>query len=1037
MLYDHKIARNRVQVFIDTVLLPARYRPVSELEIGVFQSAEPCSYAQAAGAKYEPARLGFRFGPAWSTAWFRLRGAVPAGTVLEQLVLLMDTNTEACVWKEGVPYHGLSRHHRYAPLDASFVQNGRVELLVEAAANQMFGITEWRPRTPDEQIGHLTEARLAVVQPEVDQLWHDMSFALQLVDVLDEAAPRRGKLLFALNAACNAALPNDLPGTAAAARAALGPVLRAPANASAGDCYATGHAHIDTAWLWPLRETRRKCYRTFSTALRNMERYPDYRFQASQAAQYEFIRQDAPEVFEQIRRRVASGQWDAGGGSWVECDCNLVSGESLVRQILYGTRYWQQHFGIAQSYLWLPDTFGYSAALPQILVQAGMRVFFTQKISWNQFNKFPHHTFWWAGLDGTKILAHFLTSDNYNANCSPKELRYSERAFKQSDRCNTWLYAFGWGDGGGGPTAEMIEMLRRSADCEEMPRARMATVREYVDVLHAEAQALPTWDGELYLELHRGTLTTQGANKRHNRKAELRLRDVELLHALPRPGADYPSAKLEQTWKTVLLNQFHDILPGSSIGWVYDDCARDYAQVDAALAELEQTGLQKWAAGADTSGAKHPVVAVNTLGWQRSGVVELPGEVPAETQTLAALGGETAPVQTGQTLDGTPARLGLVRDVPAVGHRVFDAQGGAAKPGFVPVRGTSATLENEWLRAEFDAAGRIVSLRDKRAQRELLQAGEPANQLVVYEDRPQCWDAWDIDVYYLEKGRPVAEPARVTLVEAGPLRATLRVEHALGQSRVKQDIHLTCASPRLDFETWVDWRGDHELLRVLFPLDLRSAHASYHTQFGQLQRTTHFNTKWDLGHFECCGHHWADLAEPDYGAALLSDCKYGYSCHGHVLGLSLLRAPTNPDPQADRGEHRFTYSLLPHTGDLRTGGVVQAGYDLNVPLRVVSATPHAGPRGATGSLLTCAAPNLVVDTVKKAEDDGRVIVRLYEAWGQRGKAVVRWDPALGSAKFVDLLESGPTPIEVLVERSAAGEIVFGYRPFGLYTLALG
>jgi len=1030
VLPDHKLARDRVARCLHTVVEPARFRRVAELSAEVYQCAEPCSLAHATAATYRPVPLGFRWGPLWSTAWFRFTAELPPGTALDRLYAAIDTGTEACVWQAGIPYHGLSGYHKRVPLTPDFVRDARVTLLVEAAANRMFGQEEWQPAHPGDEIGQLREAHLLEHQPEVDALFYDLFFALQLADTLDTDLPRRRKLIFALNAAVNALDAVDVPGTAARARVALRPALEAPANASAGRCFAVGHAHIDTAWLWPVRETRRKCYRTFATALRLMERYPEYRFQQSQAQLYAFVQADAPQLFEQIRRRVAEGRWDAGGGMWVECDCNLVSGESLVRQILHGTRYWRAQFGTEQSYLWLPDTFGYSAALPQILTQAGIRTFFTQKMSWNQFNKFPHHTFWWAGLDGTPILAHFLTSDTYNSDCTPKQLRYSERAFKQSDRCNTWLYAYGWGDGGGGPTAEMLELLARAVDCEELPRVQLSTVRAFAEALHADARDLPTWDGELYLEYHRGTLTTQAANKRANRRAELALRDVEILHALApaSPAAAYPAAELDAAWKTVLLNQFHDILPGSSIGWVYEDTARDYARLDEQLGTLRSTGLAAWVAAVDTSAARAPLVAVNTLGWPRRAVVALPDGVVASA------------AQLGETLDGRPAHLvRLTADVPPIGHRVFDAADAAlGAPEPEPARADGTLLENAWIRAEFDAAGRLARLLDKRTGRTVTRPGEPANQLVLYDDRPIYWDAWDIDVFYLEKARPVTAPASIRVVESGPLRAALRVERELdGHSRLVQCIRLTCDSARLDFETQVDWHAEHELLRVLFPLDLRSMSATYHTQFGYLQRPTHRNTSWDVARFECCGHHWCDLSEPDYGAALLTDCKYGYSCHGHVLGLSLLRSPTSPDPQADRGTHRFTYSLLPHPGDLRSGGVVQAGYALNVPLHVVPADRHTGPRGAAWSGLSCEQPNLVLETVKKAEDDDRLIVRLHEIWGQRGPTVLRWNPALGQARFVNILEREAPGIAPPDVQGEPGRLSWPHRPFGLYTVAIG
>ncbi|HUT58137.1 MAG TPA: glycoside hydrolase family 38 C-terminal domain-containing protein, partial [Phycisphaerae bacterium] len=764
--------------FIKTCIEPARFNPLCELDVEVFQCPEPCSFDEAMGAQYKPVSVGFQWGPAWSTAWFRMTGAVPPDVAVDRLYAFIDTGSEACIWKDGTPYHGLSEYHKCAPLDASFIENGRLTLMVEAAANRLWGLDGWEQLRSDEPIGRLTQARAALIVPEVNRLYHDVTFALQLADALDKDSPRRRKLIFALNEAVNAVDPARVPDTAPPALERLKPALAARANASAAACHAVGHAHIDMAWLWPIRETRRKCYRTFSTVLRNMERFGEYRFQQGQAQLYAFIKEDHPELFEAIRRRVADGRWDAGGGLWVEPDCNLIGGESLVRQILHAASYWRTEFGVEQTYLWLPDTFGYCAALPQILAQAGMPTFFTQKLSWNQFNRFPHHTFWWVGLDGTRVLAHFLTSDTYSSDCSPAQLRTSERAFRQSDRCNHWLYAFGWGDGGGGPTADMLELLQRSKDCEELPRVRMSTVAEFADALHRDARNLPSWDGELYLETHRGTLTTHAANKRHNRRAELRLRDAEMLHALSPHGlGDYPADALDECWKILLLNQFHDILPGSSIRWVYEDSERDYARLAAKLDEIVSTGLRHWAEAADTSATANPIVAVNTLSWPRTEVVELPADVASDHACVTAPDEDDAtPIQQGVALDGGATRLALLADVNPIGHRVFDVVKAAAPADSVtPASASSRSLENEWLRVELDDAGRLVSLLDKHAGRDVLRDSRPANQFVLYEDRPHREDAWNVEIHYLEKRHPVDAPADITVAENGPLRASLRI----------------------------------------------------------------------------------------------------------------------------------------------------------------------------------------------------------------------------------------------------------------------
>ncbi len=1041
MLSDHKSGRDRVARFIESCVIPSRYRPIEDFSAAVFQTAEPCGFSQACAAEYQPVQPGFHFGPTWSTAWFRFGVRLP-DVAPNQLVALIDTNTEACVWLDGVPFHGLSEFHKAVPLDERFITAGEIELYVEAAANQLWGADQFRGRYTEEPIGLLREARLAERLPEVEQLAHDMQFALQLVDLLEPGEPRRKRLLYALNEAVNAVDALDVAGTVQQARAILKPVLQAPANASASRCHAVGHAHIDVAWLWPLRETRRKSYRTFATMLRLMERYPDFKFQQSQAVLYDFVRQDHPDLFAQIRQFVAEGRLDAGGGMWLEPDCNLIRGESLVRQILHGVRFWREHFGIEQTYLWLPDTFGYCAALPQIMKQAGLDTFYSQKMSWNQINRFPHHTFHWVGLDGSRVLAHFLTSDTYNSDCSPKQLRHSERAFAQGDRCHDWLYAYGWGDGGGGPTTQMIEALSRSANCEGMPRVQMSTVTEFTETLHADTCNLPTWDGELYLETHRGTLTTHAANKRYNRLAETRLRDAEILHALAPGGlSGYPAEALDEAWKIALLNQFHDILPGSSIHWVYEDSARDYADLNGKLWELEQAGLSAWASAADTSSASKPLVAINTLGWARTEVVALPEALADDVNAVAdPLVNAAGLAQTGQDIDGNQERLVVLRDVDPLGHRVFDLAGTSEPSGeepFVPVQVSTSRLENAYIRLDLDELGRVMSVYDKRVDREVVLPEQPANDLVLYEDRPTVDDAWNVDLSYLEKPLPLPDAAEISVADRGPLRGSIRVKRAINSaSYVEQLIRLSAVSGRVDFVTRVHWQADHQLLRVRFPVQIRSNTATYHAQFGYHERPTHFNTSWDLAKFECCGHHWCDVSEPDYGVALLSDCKYGYSCHGNVLGLSLLRAPRHPDPQADRGQHNFTYSLLPHPGDLRSGRVIFAGQELNTPLHLVPAEPHLGARGLQFSALRCNRENVLIDTVKRAEADHRLIVRCYETFGQRGTTTLRWDPTYGTATPIDLLEQPSTRAGFMVDRSEPGSVSWRHRPFGLYSFAI-
>ena len=1062
------LTRGRVQKYLEKVIRPAVYGVRAPLEIGLYQCPDPIPYEQAIGQSFRPVAVGLRFGPKWSTAWFHLRGKIPAELAGQKVVLRFCSETEALVYRNGVPEQGMEKNHDDYGLAHPAKGGETVDLFLECGVNTLFGAAGGsravsrqpinsldQPGAGEALFGHLHRCEIAVLYPEVRALAWDLDFLLNLEGKLPEKSPRKRQILWALNDALNALETDDILGTTAAARALLEPVIRTPAGGSATACYGVGHAHIDTAWLWPLRETVRKCARTFSTQCQLMDEYPDYVFQASQAQLYAFTKQNYPGLYAKIKERVQRGQWEPGGAMWVEADCNIPSGESLVRQILHGTNFWKKEFGISQSYLWLPDVFGYSAALPQILKQAGLEYFVTQKISWNQINKFPHHTFYWEGIDGTKVLSHFLPADNYNASNLPEELIHSQENNLDADRANLYLTAFGYGDGGGGPTREHIERIHRAEDSDGLPKARCARVDTFLKDLAAQSKDLQTWVGELYLELHRGTYTTQAKNKRANRQSEFLLHDAEFL-AATRPGsqgigagAGYPAATLDQAWKTVLLNQFHDIIPGSSITWVYEESQEQYAQLRQDVGKVIADATAGWTGAINTSGLRRPVVVFNTLSWDDSELVVLPAAAKGgggAGSLRDGTGRVVSPVQQIELADGGgTAWLARALEVPPLGYAVFELSEQAAPlaPAEAVVGSVTAggggVLENRLLRVELDGVGRITRLFDKLARREVVETGRPANQWVLYEDKPNNWPAWDIDIHYLDKPRPIDTAAELKLAEAGPLRAVIEVRRAFGKaSRMVQRIQLAAESLRLEFVTHVEWQEADTLLRVLHPVNVHAPRATFEIQFGHAERPTHFNTSWDYARFEVCAQKWADLSEPGYGVALLNTGKYGHSVHGNVLGLSLLRSPDEPDPKADRGSQDFTYALLPHAGDLRvgtqaSGGVIQQAYRLNVPLLVSAATPHAGPLGLRGSVCSCDQPNVIIETIKQAEESDALIVRLYEAYGRRGPARLTVHVPFKKAVAVDLLER---PTELYAVRATGTAIDLEMTPFAIRTIRL-
>jgi alpha-mannosidase len=1019
----------RFRVFASQVLEPAVYPTSVPLAAAAFQCPDPIPHDEAVQAAYEPVEIGWRWGPVWSTAWFRLTGRVPPKMSGRPLALRFSCGTEALLWQAGIARQGFDDNHDSVVLCESATSGEELCLHVEAACNHPLGTAkffwqeaEFNRRWDTPQPGILERCELAVYDPLVWQLWRTYDFARQLLLLLPEDSQRGQELCETLRRTTERIGDTNVPASAEAALEILTSGLREHAGTATSSCIAIGHAHIDTAWLWRIRETRRKCIRSFATALELMNRFPEFRFVCSQAQQYEWIEQDAPELFERIAARVRDGHWEAGGAVWVEPDCNVPAGESLVRQILCATRYWQQKFGPAapQRFLFLPDTFGFSGALPQIMAQAGLDTFITNKLCWNDTNEFPHMNFRWRGIDGTEVLAHATPGKDYNAVNSPTELTRGAKNAARKDRARTgiWLQPFGYGDGGGGPTDWTIHNALLAEQCTGLPKARIDRVSSVCDELHqchetlrAKGRDLPLWDGELYLEYHRGTYTTQAWLKRANRRAEQGLRVAEWLTfagptSLSEQEHDAARAQLDEAWKLLLLNQFHDILPGSSITAVYDDARAQHERLRGIYETLIDDGVRRWSGHADTCNRSQPMIVLNPCSHQRTGVVECDG------------------------------RLHWVADVPAMGMTLLDR---ADQPPTTPVRVERRVLSNGLLTATIDEAGQVTSLKRCGSERDARARGV-LNQLVLYDDRPRGWDAWDIDEDYADRAFPVTGPAATWRVIAdGPLRAAIEVSRPLGSgSKITQRFTLEAGSPRLDIATSVDWHEEHRLLRALFPVDVRARHATYEIQFGHLERPTHRNTPWDQARFEVCAHRWMDLSEPGFGVALLNDCKYGHSCRENVLGLSLLRSPKFPDPRADLGRHEFTYSLIVHDGDWRAAGVDRQAEALNNPL-IVRPLP-AGSAGTTHDRWTpfeLAAHGPVgveIVAVKRAADDDRLILRLVETHGGRGHVTVAWNLPVVGVQCVDLLERPSSNAEITHD-SPSRRTTVPLRPFQIVTLA--
>lgn len=1010
-----ELTRRRLHHFASR--LPALFYPQrAPITLAVYSAPGRIQFEEAQQGNYRPAQVGEHFGPLWSTHWFRVAIKIPPGWQGQEVHLLWDSSSEACVWQAGIPVQGLTGSfsswrddsiRKEFILTRSAQGDEALELFIEIACNGLFGLDNTQA---NPHIGTLQQAEIAVFDRAAWALYWDYKVVADMAQHLPTNTARGGQALFAANAMVNVIQLTER-ATWDVARDIAAQFLSARAGEGQHQLSAVGHAHIDTAWLWPLAETKRKCIRSFASALRYMDDYPEYKFACSQAQQYAWMKRHCPALFERIRAKVRAGQFIPVGGTWVEPDCNLPSGESLVRQFLFGQRFFQQEFGVTCREFWNPDVFGYSGALPQIMRGAGVRYFLTQKLSWNQFNKPASHTFLWEGIDGSRILTHFPPADTYNSEATVKDVLFNVTNFKDHERANESYLLFGYGDGGGGPTPAMLEQLRRMGHVDGLPHVQIRSPQEFFARCEADIQDPTVWVGELYFELHRGTYTTQARNKQNNRQSEILLHDVEFLSAIAQATGEfsYPADQLAQLWELVLTNQFHDIIPGSSIAEVYQDSAVEYTSLLAQAERLREESLLAWAGHPPAAPGPAPhVCAVNTLSAARSEVVELPDGVS---------GGQTA---------ANGRALGLV-SAPALGYAIATPQF-PNSPVTLSESEDNLILENGLMRAVFNRRGGLASLVDKRARRESLAPTQTANRFVLFDDDPLAWEAWDVDAFHLEKRieAPGAHSARVT--ESGPLRAAVEFEYQLTpNSTLRQTIQLTAVSPYLEFETWVNWHEKRQFLKVEFPFEVHATQATYEIQFGHVQRPTHFNTSWDMARFEVCAHKWADVSEPGFGVALLSDSKYGYAVHGNVMRLSLLRSPTYPDAQADEGDHHFRYALLPHAGTFQDAGVIESARRFNMPLLLKPTQRQVVER----SFFTVDTPTVIVDTVKKAEDSNALIVRLYEAHGGRGLARLTSPLPVQTLTRCNLLEEDEAQLS-WVDNGVTLEL----RPFEIVTLKL-
>lgn len=1013
------------------------FEPVGEVAMEWIETRAHLRRPPSEG-KWRPARAGMEWGSAWSSAWFRGRAVVPEAAAGRHLFLHADTGAPEALWfLDGRPrglfdgqnttlYMGGNHHHALLVADAR--PGAAIDIAIEAYAGHPSVGSHPHDMTPEQASDPALFRRtyrkveLALRRDDVADFVFDLWTLLSLLEVLPEESLRHGRVIAGLAEVFRAIdqLPHELPESVwrpklAAAREIMRPLLDAQNGTTAPLIGLTGHSHMDTAWHWTVDETIRKCARTYANALLLMEQYPEFRFIQSSVVHADMMRAHYPEIFEGISRAVRQGRWEPNGAMWVEPDCNMSSGEAFVRQFLIGQRTTRAWWGYTSDVFWLPDTFGYSAAMPQLMRGCGVKYFCTTKLSWNDTNRFPYDTFVWHGLDGTEVIAHFTMIHLWP---TPDTMVKQWRDVQHKDVQDRRLLGYGFGDGGGGPQFEQIEIARRVEDLEGCPRSRHISAGEFMQQLEAEiGPRLPHWHGELYLELHRGTLTSVAATKKLNRQAELALRDAEMLCTFAAiEGAEYPHEELDTLWKMLLLNQFHDILPGSSIPEVNDEAFRD---LTACVARAR--GMASQAAEALARPAEGRVTLFNTLSWDRAGEIALDG-VPEDLVPADPI----IEFQRVETVDGRKLLVIAGAEIPALGAAVLALKENASNSNNSPFHYSGNRLATPHAEVLFDGAGRISSLLDKASGRQLVAPGGALNTFLLGQDVPKDWDNWDIDTDQESKMREETRLVSREVAADGPIEFRIRSEYRIGLgSTLRQDMVFHASTPRIDFETVVDWSEKHVLLKASFATSIVCERARHEIQFGHVERPTHRNRPTDRAMFETCNHKWTDLSESGFGVALLNDCKYGVGVHRGTMALSLIKSGTHPDPRGDAGRHVFRYALLPHAGDFSVESVVRPAYEFNVAPVV-----RADGAGARASLLRVDAPNLVVETVKWAEKGGGAIVRLYEAEGTRTQTIVRLGRSATSAAIVNLLEEGIEPAEI----ADGGTIALTFQPFEIKSL---
>lgn len=988
----------------------------------------------------------FKTGDLWGGkdkhGWFKCSVEVPKEFEGKTIALNFHTFTEGwdatnpqfIIYVNGEHIQGLDMNHKEVILTHNAVAGTKYEIDLHAYAGMLA-----------DKLATL-HGKLVVIDMDSRELYFNLRVPVEVCKELDPNDKRRIDMITVLNEACNL-IDLRKPKTELYDKS----VKKANEFLNTKfyselcgheDCIATcvGHTHIDVAWLWTVAQTREKVARSFSTVLKLMEEYPEYIFMSSQPQLYKFLKEDHPKIYEKVKQKVKDGVWETEGAMWLEADCNVTSGESLVRQILHGKRFFKQEFNVDNEILWLPDVFGYSAALPQILRKSDINYFMTTKISWNQFNKIPNDTFMWQGIDGSEIFTHFITATNpgepktsfnttYNGHIQADSVMGAWRRYQNKNINNDVLISFGWGDGGGGATLEMLENARRFAKgIPGAPKVKMGTSLDYFKRLEKRVSGnkkLKKWIGELYLEYHRGTYTSMARNKRDNRRCENLYTAIEKMSSIAMLlGKEYPQKEINDSWEIILLNQFHDIIPGSSIKEVYDVTEVEYKELLSKADEI--VNQTKDFITSNINLESKSIVVFNTLGFERSDVVKFSTN---EFENISILDEDNTELPCQKLSTGE--YIFFAKNVPANGHKAFKIVEQSTKIFENSIKLDNKFAENDFFIIKFDDKAQITSFIDKRANRELLKNGAIGNELQAFEDKPMCFDNWDIDIYYKEKMWPVDDLQQAEVVENGPVRSTLKVKRKFLDSTIVQYIHIYKDIDRVDFENVIDWKEKDVLLKVAFPIDINTNEATYEIQYGNVKRNTHNNTSWDIASFEVCGHKWADISEEGFGVSMLNNCKYGHDIKEGNMRLTLIKSTCDPNPDADKEMHYFTYSILPHIGDWREANTTKQGYSLNTDLFAKIENSHKGDLPSNFSFMSIDKDNVMIEVIKKAEDSNDLIVRLYEYHNKRTNVKLKFFKELKTLFECNLMERDLEKIDFV-----GNEFEFQIKPYEIKTFKL-